>query len=58
MPKSPCSSVEAPKGPGARTAYDYSFLRLVAPGVLGGKVDDAPAQAFRKHGGNFAGGKP
>lgn len=34
-------------GPGAWTSYGYNFLRYVAPAVLGGKVDDNPAEAFR-----------
>ncbi|MBN9661024.1 MAG: tannase/feruloyl esterase family alpha/beta hydrolase [Acidobacteria bacterium] len=39
--------IPGPNGPGAWTSYGYNFLRFVAPAVLGGKVDDNPAEAFR-----------
>jgi feruloyl esterase len=39
--------IDGPGGPGAWTSYGFNFLRFVAPGVLGGKVDDDPVQAFR-----------
>jgi pimeloyl-ACP methyl ester carboxylesterase len=39
--------INGPNGPGAWTSYGFNFLRFVAPGVLGGKVSDDVAQAFR-----------
>jgi len=40
-------AINGPNGPGAWTSYGYNFLRFMAPGVLGGKVDNDPAVAFQ-----------
>lgn len=40
--------IDGANGPGAWTTYGYNFLRFVAPTVLGGKVENDPATAFRR----------